>query len=109
MTYDHDEWDCPEWLNCIQLVKNAIATEQTSEGQNVKIENLVAYFLEYESDSERGGTMFTTLQNSTCTVMTRGQRNQKPYPGNSSNTPTSKGKEPIHTDSTKFIEPRILT
>ena len=53
-------------------MKNVIAIEQTSEGQNVENENLGAYFLEYESNSEREGTMFTTLQNPTFIVMTRG-------------------------------------
>ena len=53
-------------------MKNAIAIEQTSEVQNVENENLGSYSLEYESNSERGGTMFTTLQNPTCTVMSRG-------------------------------------
>ena len=51
--------------------------------------------------------MFTTLQSPACTVMTRGQRNQKPYLGNSSNTTAPKGKEPVHTDSTKVAEPKI--
>ena len=72
MTSDHDEWNCPDWLNCVQLVKNALAIEQTPENQNVENKNSGAYFLEYESDSERGGTVFTTLQDPTCTVMTRG-------------------------------------
>ena len=72
MTFDNDERDCPEWLNCIQLEKNVITAEQAYEEPNVESENLGTYFLEYESDSERGGTVFTTLQNPACTVMTRG-------------------------------------
>ena len=72
MTFDHDERDCPKWLNFIQLAKNAIATEQASGEPNVENENPSTYFLEYGSDSERGGTVFTNLQNHACTVMTRG-------------------------------------
>ena len=78
MTSDHDEWECPKWLNCIQLVNNALIVKQTPKDQNIENENLRAYFLENESDSKRGGTMFTTLQDIACMVMTRGHRNQKP-------------------------------
>ena len=72
MTADHDEQDFPKWLNCVQLARNAIVVEQASKESKADNENQGAYFLEYESDFERGGTMFTTLQNSACTVMTRG-------------------------------------
>lgn len=64
-----------------------------------------SYFLEYESDSERGGDVFTTLQEPAYTVMTRGQRNQKFYPGNTPNVSNSKGKEHVQADT---MEPKIL-
>ncbi len=35
MMNDHDEHDCPEWLNCVQMEKNAIAAEQASEESKV--------------------------------------------------------------------------
>ena len=45
----------------MQLVKNSISTEQEPDEQNVENKNSGTYFLEYESDSERGGTVFTIL------------------------------------------------
>ena len=107
MTADHDEQDCPELLNCVQMARNAIAIEKASKESKARDENQGTYFLEYESDSERGVTMFTTLQNLACTIMTRGQKSQKPYPSNSLNTTAPKGKEPAHTDSTKVADPKI--
>ena len=78
------------------------------ENENVEGGDAGAYFLEYESDSKRGGNVFMTLQDPTCTVMTRGQRNKKLYLGASPNMSTSKVKELIHVDSTKTIEPKKI-
>lgn len=109
MTSDHDERECPDWINCIQLAKNALIAEQMTEKEDLEKGEPGTYFLEYESDSERGGDVYTTLQEPACTVMTRGQRNQKSSPGNTPNISNSKGKEHVHADMTKTIEPRILS
>lgn len=104
MTPNHGEQDCPYWLNCVQLVKNALVAEQMPKGGE-----LGTYFLKYESNSERGGNIFMKLQDPTCIVMTRGQRNQKCYLATTTNMSTSKGKEHIHANPTKIIEPKILS
>lgn len=109
MTSDHDERECPDWLNCVQLTRNALMAEQTIEKEGSEKGETGSYFLEYDSDSERGGDVYTTLQEPACTVMTRGQWNQKPYPGNTPTVPISKGKEHIHADLTKLTEPKILS
>ena len=56
-------------------MKNSLAVEQMPENENVEGGDAGAYFLEYESDSERGCNVFMTLQDPACTVMTKGQRN----------------------------------
>ena len=45
MTTDHDEQDCLEWLNYVQLARNAIVVEQASRKSKVENENLGTYFL----------------------------------------------------------------
>lgn len=70
MTSDHDEPECPDWLNCLQLANNALIEEQMIEKEDTEKGESGTYFLEYESDSERGGDIYTTLQEPACTVMT---------------------------------------
>lgn len=48
------------------------------------------------------------LQDPACIVMTRSQRNQRPYAGTSSTPSNAKGKEHIQANSTNNIEPRAL-
>lgn len=109
MTSDHDERNCPDWLNCVQLVKIALAVEQTPENERVEDRDVSAYFLEYESDSQRGGNIFITLQDPAWMIMTRGQRNGKPYIGASPDMSIPKGKEHIQSNLTKSIEPIIFS
>ncbi len=40
--------------------------------------------------------------------MSRGQRNQKPYPDNNPNATAPKGKDPAHADLTKIADPKAL-
>ena len=47
MNLDHDEQNCPNWLNFIHLVKNSLIVEHTPKNQNLENKNLGTYFLEY--------------------------------------------------------------
>ena len=61
MTSDHDERTFPNWLNCVQLVKNDLAAEQSPENEKVEDGGVGAYFLKYEPDSEMRGNFSMTL------------------------------------------------
>ena len=58
---DHDEKTCTNWLRCVQIEKDALGAEQPLESEKEKNEGASTYFLEYESDTERGGDVFMTL------------------------------------------------
>lgn len=60
-------------------MKDALTVEKTPRSEKVESESAGAYFLENEPDTERGGDVFMKLQDPACTVMTRNQRNQRPY------------------------------
>ena len=36
MTIDHDGWTFLDWINCVQLVKDALAVEQSPKNEKAK-------------------------------------------------------------------------
>lgn len=74
LTNDHEGSTCPKNVRYEQLeAKKVVAAnitieEEPSKGPNISIN----YYLEYESDSKRGGDILLTLEEGSCLVLTRG-------------------------------------
>lgn len=91
------------------MTMDALSIEKPLECEGAETEGSRAYFLEYKSDTERGGDTFVTLQDPTCTILTWNQRNYKTYTGTNATTTSSKGKEYAHTNSAKNAGFKILS
>lgn len=79
LTSDHEGATCLENVRHEQLeaekvaAMNKIIEEDSSEGPG----DFVNYYLKYKSDSDRGGDILLTLEEPSCSVLTRAQWGEK--------------------------------
>lgn len=79
LTDEHDGSSCPEMVRYAQLMNfKDTSNEWGEEGSPKQPGNSEIHFLEYESNSERGGDILVTLEDPSCVVLTRNQQNVKP-------------------------------
>lgn len=72
VTNDHDGNSCPEMVRYTQLMGSKETLREVSEEESLgQLGNSEIHFLEYESDSERGGDIMVTFEDPSCAVLTR--------------------------------------
>ena len=76
LTNDHEGSTCPKNVRYQQLEaeKVAISNVIIEEEHSKEPSNSISYYLEYESNSNRGSDILLTLEEASCLVLTHGQR-----------------------------------
>lgn len=91
---EHDGSSCLEMVCFSQMISKGETILEADEGgsQSMPSDSKIHY-MEYVSDSERGGNMLVTLEDSSYVVLTRTQQNLKPQDVVTPIHSTAKGKE----------------
>lgn len=109
---EHDGNSYLEMVRYAQLVNfKDTSNEWEGEESSKQPGDSEIHFLEYKSDSERGGDILVTLEDPSCAVLTRNQQNVKPQGASSSSSAAfkSKGLDPnFSINDQKLQEPSFF-
>lgn len=98
LTNGHDGSSCPEMVQYAQMINTREVISELGPEEEVygQLGDSGIHFLEYESDSDRGGDILVTLGDPYCAILTRGQRQSKNISTTRFTKTVAKGKEPLN-------------
>lgn len=107
----HQKGVCVFFILQMMISSKYISNELSEEESFRQPNDYKIHFLEYETDSKRGGDILVTLEDPSCVVLTRNQQNMKPRMSSSSSVMAFKGKRmdsKLHQNDQELQEPLFL-